>query len=212
MKVLVSGASGRVGEELVKNLVADGHQVVAGTRHIDQDFGAGVEVKNIDLLDNEATLVDELQALELDAIYFVAGSRGKDLLQVDAFGAVKLSTAADKLGITRFIMLSSWQSLQPSEWKVERMMNYNIAKFFGDNWLIDHTELDYTILQPVDLVEEPVTGKVDLDPKDAGTGTNTIGDVAKVLSEMLERENTFKRVISMRQGETSIKSALDTFK
>lgn len=73
MKVLVVGASGRVGEELVKNLVADGRQVIAGTRHTDQDFGEGVEVKNIDLLADEATLVGELRPLELDAIYFVAG-------------------------------------------------------------------------------------------------------------------------------------------
>lgn len=212
MKVLVVGASGRVGEELVKNLVADGRQVIAGTRHTDQDFGEGVEVKNIDLLADEATLVGELRPLELDAIYFVAGSRGKNLLQIDAFGAVKLETAADKLGIKCFIMLSSWHSTSPAEWQDESMMNYNIAKFFGDHWLMDHTDLNYTILQPVGLVEEPATGKVDLNPKNAGTGKNTIADVAKVLSEMLKCENTFHRVISMRQGETDIKLALDTLK
>jgi len=32
------------------------------------------------------------------------------------------------------------------------------------------------------------------------------------LSEMLKCENTFHRVISMRQGETDIKLALDTLK
>ena len=83
-------------------------------------------------------------------------------------------------------------------------MNYNIAKFFGDHWLMDHTELNYTILQPVGLVEEPATGKVDLNPKNAGTGKNTIADVAKVLSEMLKCENTFHRVISMRQEKLTL--------
>ena len=69
--------------------------MIVGTRHTDQDFGEGVELKNIDLLADEATLVGELRPLELDAIYFVAGSRGKNLLQIDAFGAVKLEAAAD---------------------------------------------------------------------------------------------------------------------
>lgn len=34
-----------------------------------------------------------------DAVYFTAGSRGKDLLQTDAYGAVKTMQAAKKLGI-----------------------------------------------------------------------------------------------------------------
>ena len=62
MKVLVVGASGRVGEELVKNLVADGRQVIAGTRHTDQDFGESVD-KEYWLLADEATLVGELRPL-----------------------------------------------------------------------------------------------------------------------------------------------------
>lgn len=41
-----------------------------------------------------------------DAVYFTAGSRGKDLLQTDAFGAVKTMQAAKKLSIERYIMLS----------------------------------------------------------------------------------------------------------
>lgn len=36
---------------------------------------------------------------ESDIVYFVAGSRGKDLLQTDAFGAVKTMIAAEKSGI-----------------------------------------------------------------------------------------------------------------
>ena len=42
-----------------------------------------------------------------DAIYFTTGSGAKDLLQVDAFGAVKLMQAAEKDSIKRFVMLSA---------------------------------------------------------------------------------------------------------
>lgn len=45
--------------------------------------------------------VDDLAKLMKvrDAVYFTAGSRGKDLLQTDAYGAVKTMQAAKKLGI-----------------------------------------------------------------------------------------------------------------
>lgn len=42
----------------------------------------------MDLRDSVENLAELVQGV--DAIYFTAGSRGRDLLQIDAFGAVKL--------------------------------------------------------------------------------------------------------------------------
>lgn len=50
-----------------------------------------------------------------DAVIFTAGSRGKDLLQTDAYGAVKLMQAAKQAGINRFVMLSALFSLTPEK-------------------------------------------------------------------------------------------------
>lgn len=81
----------------------------------------------------------------------------------------------------------------------------SLALILGQIGATSRTFKNILIQTRINLINDP-------DSKDAGTGTNTIDDVAKVLSEMLERENTFKRVIPMRQGETNIKSALDAFK
>ena len=53
--------------------------------------------------------VDDLAKLMKgrDAVYFTGGSRGKDLLQTDAYGAVKTMQAAKKLGIERYILVQS---------------------------------------------------------------------------------------------------------
>ena len=85
MKIFVVGATGRVASELVKDLVAKGHQVTAAARHPEnvllKDSPQVTAVK----LDLHASK-EELAALigQQDAIYFTAGSRGKDLLQTDA--------------------------------------------------------------------------------------------------------------------------------
>lgn len=210
MKIFVVGASGRVATELIKVLVENGHEVTAAARHpenVSLKDDPHVTAVKLDLHADVAELAELIG--HQDVVYFTAGSRGKDLLQTDAFGAVKTMQAAQKNQIKRYIMLSSVHSLEPKFWHrpdLEQIMDYNVAKFFADNYLVNQTDLDYTILQPTALTEEPGTEKITL-----GTGkvaTNPISDVAKTLALLLEFDNTKKKVISMRSGQTPIKEAL----
>lgn len=192
MKIFVVGATGRVASELVKDLVAKGHQVTA----VKLDLHASKE--------ELATLIGQQ-----DAIYFTAGSRGKDLLQTDAFGAVKTMQAAELNGIKRYIMLSSLHALEPEFWYEDglaQIMDYNIAKFFADHYLVHNTDLDYTILQPTALTEESGTGKITVGA--TKVSKNPIPDVALTLAEILEHDNTRKKVIMMSSGDTPIEQAL----
>ena len=148
MRIFVAGGSGRVATELIKDLIADGNTVVAGARHEDHI----IKLNNVKLvhMDLHAS-VDDLAKLMKgsDAVYFTAGSRGKDLLQTDAFGAVKTMQAAKKLGIERYIMLSSIFALQPDKWHIDgldQILDYTIAKYFADNYLVNQSGLKYTIL------------------------------------------------------------------
>ena len=145
-----------------------------------------------------------------DVVYFVAGSRGKDLLQTDAFGAVKTMMVAERDGIERYIMLSSMYALQPRMWSKYKALaaitDYNIAKFFADNYLIHNTNLAYTIVQPATLTDEPGTGMVTLGEGD--DTTNPIPDVAKILADTLKYKNTIGHIIMMRSGKTPIEDAL----
>lgn len=209
MKIFVAGGSGRVATELIKNLVATGHQVIAGARSPQNIVTlSGVTPVKLDLA---VATPEEIAKLMGDAtsVYFVAGSRGQDLLQVDAFGAVKVMQAAQAKNIQRFILLSSIYALQPKNWHQEglrEIMDYNVAKFFADTYLINNTNLNYTILQPTRLVEGPATGKINV--TDAKIATNTIADVATVLADLLKYENTGKKVIMMQNGDTPIAKAL----
>ena len=64
----------------------------------------------------------------------------------------------------RFVMLRALFSLEPTKWRtvksLDGLTDYNIAKFFADNYLIHDTDLDYTILQPTVMTDKPGTGKI----------------------------------------------------
>ena len=208
--VFVAGGSGRVATELIKDLIADGHKVIAGSRHSDKIIKlAGVTAVNLDLHSS----VDEIADLMKDSevVYFTAGSRGTDLLQTDAMGAVKTMKAAEKKNIKRYVMLSSLYALQPEKWRdikgLESLIDYQTAKFFADNYLVHNTRLDYTILQPTALTEEAATGKVHFG--DVEAKTNPIPDVARVLADVIKHENTIGKVIMMQSGNTPIDEALN---
>lgn len=204
MKIFIAGATGRVGEELIKRLVEKGHTIYAGARR-DKDIAGSESVTPVHL-DLHGTIDEIADTLaDSEAVYFVAGSRGKDLLQTDLFGAVKLMQAVEQKEIKRYIHLSSLFALQPEKWR-GTLTDYNISKFFSDNWLIDKTNLDYTILQPGSLKEIPGSGKITTDI--TGVSENSIENVATVLAELLSQDNTIKKVILMGDGETPIEEAV----
>ncbi|WP_278750408.1 NAD(P)H-binding protein [Lactobacillus taiwanensis] len=205
-KIFIFGGSGRVATDLIKDLVADGNTVTAAARHPENIIK--LEDVTADKLDLHAG-VDNIakQVKGFDTIYFTAGSRGKDLIQTDAMGAIKTMMAAEKVGIKRYIMLSSMLSLDINSWKkIPSLEDYLAAKFFADTYLMDSTNLEYTILQAGSLTEEAGTGKIQLNVEAADS--NPIPDVAKTLAEILKYPNTIGKVIPMSSGKTPIADAL----
>lgn len=212
MKIFVVGGSGRVGTELIKDLIADDQTVMAGSRHPQQIVEMqGVTPVYLDLHDDVPTLAKTIG--HPDVLYFTAGSNGADLLRTDAMGAVKTMQAAKKNNIKRYIMLSAMFPLQPEKWRENGLMqyvDYKIAKFFADNYLVNQSGLDYTILSPTNLTTEQGTGKITIDS--GKVATNPIVDVAMTLAKILHHPNTAKKVMMMRAGETSIDDALANVK
>lgn len=214
MQVLVAGATGRVGKAVIKRLVDEGYDVIAAARRenavevVDPEH---VTVQHLDFHDSLNKLTEELG--HPDAVIFVAGSRGKDLLQTDLNGAVKLLKAAEANGVKRYVQLSSAFALDQDKWaeipSLASIIDYDIAKYFSDEWLIHNTNLDYTIIQPGNLMEKPATGKTSFTPEG---GENSIDDVAQVLVDSLKYDNTIHQVIIMHDGDTPIDEALSKVK
>lgn len=208
MKVLVIGANGRVGSVLVNKLDVQ-HQVLAGSRNPNSANNAdNIEQVYIDLLSDVDTIAESMNGV--DAVYFVSGSKGKNLLQVDLHGAIKTMQAAEKAGVKRYIMLSSVFALQPERWNesfLSDLADYNIAKHYPDLYLTTQTQLDYTILQPGALKEESGTGKIETNV--INPGSNSIANVVETLVAILENNSTIGKVILMHDGDIPINEALN---
>ncbi|WP_166333074.1 SDR family oxidoreductase [Sphingobacterium chungjuense] len=207
MKVLVIGANGRVGSLLVKKLVSQ-YQVVAGSRNPDLANSLdNVEHVYLDLLSDVNTLTETMHGI--DAVYFVSGSRGKNLLEIELHGAIKSMQAAEKAGVKRYIMLSSVFALQPERWNesfLGEITNYNIAKHYADLYLTTQSDLAYTILQPGALKDESGSGKVETNVTHAGS--NSIANVVDMLVAILAHDSTIGKVILMHDGDTLIEQAI----
>ena len=209
MKILVIGASGRVGSDLIKQLLADNHQVIGTTRQ-DEKLFSDDNYSQLDLdITAEKDAIQQQIKSDIDAVYFVAGAGGKDVLEVDLHGAVKTMQAVQDKGIKRYIMLSTVFSLDTSKWNqpgIADLKEYYISKHYADQWLVKNSSLDYTIVQAGALKERAGTGKIIIN--DDNAGENAIEDVAMTLAAVLNADNTIKKVFSMHNGETAIDAAL----
>ena len=209
MKILVIGASGRVGTDLVKQLLADNHQVVGTTRQQEKLFNDdNYSQLDLDITAQKDAIQKQIDQ-DIDAVYFVAGSGGKDTLEVDLHGAIKTMQAVQDKGIKRYIMLSTVFSLDTKKWDelgLGDLKGYYISKHYADQWLVNNSSLDYTIVQAAALKEREATGKIIVN--DNNSGENSIADVAATLVAVLNASNTTKKVFGMHNGETAIDEAV----
>lgn len=210
MKVLVVGANGQIGRVLVDLLhESEQHQVRAMVRKEEQaeKFSEkGIETVVVDLQDTVKTIAEAAKGC--DAVVFTAGSgghTGADMtLLIDLDGAVKTIEAAERIGVKRFIMVSALQAHNRENWN-EKIRHYYVAKHYADRMLLQ-TDLNYTIIRPGGLLNEPGTGKVKM-AENLERGSIPREDVAASILASLDEEHT-QRSFDLISGDTPISTAL----
>ncbi|TMN22197.1 SDR family oxidoreductase [Lentibacillus cibarius] len=212
MQVLVAGANGKIGQNIVKQLHnSDQHTVRAMVRKEEQ--AEELKKKGIDAV--MANLEGRKEAIKkaaksCDAVIFTAGSGGSTgadkTLLVDLDGAVKTMEAAEEAGADRFVMVSALQANNRNNWN-EKIRHYYVAKHYADRFL-QATSLNYTIVRPGGLLNEPGTGKVTASENLLERGSIPREDVASTVVASLTEENTYKCAFDLIAGETEISEAL----
>lgn len=209
MDVLIAGGHGRIARRLVRLLARDGHMargLIRNPEHAaDIEADGGVAV----LCDLERDDVAPHTA-GADAIVFAAGAGpGSDAERkrtVDLGAAVKCVEAAEALGVARFVIVSSIGAHAPNAGP-EAMRPYLRAKAEADA-RVAASSLDWTIVRPGSLQDDPGTGLVDVSTELGRRGPVPRDDVALVLAETLQSPGTIGLTFEVFSGETHAREAV----
>lgn len=216
MKVFIIGIGGGVGRRVAEQLAAAGDEptgLVRRLRQADSLAAAGIRTEQGDLV---AMSVDELAAAMrgCDAVVFSAGAGGKGgdeaTTRVDGDGPGKLAAAAERAGVRRFVLVSVF----PEAWRERRMdasfEHYMVEKKKAETQLV-LTDLDWLIVRPSALTNEPGTGLVDLGLAKVHTEIAR-DDVAATVVEVLRQAEISRIILEVTAGQTTIEEAVKAMK
>ncbi|MGW7383517.1 NAD(P)H-binding protein [Streptomyces sp. NPDC054794] len=212
MRIVIAGGHGQIALRLERLLSARGDEVAGIIRRSEQSDDlreAGAEPVVLDL---ESASVDEVaQRLRgADAAVFAAGagpgSGAARKNTVDKAAAVLFADAAVRAGVSRFVVVSS-MGADPAHRGDEIFDVYLRAKGEADAYVSGLDALDWTILRPGALTNDPGTGLVRLEAH-TGRGQVTRDDVAAVLAELVDTSATAGLTLELIGGSTPVSVAV----
>jgi uncharacterized protein YbjT (DUF2867 family) len=207
--IVIAGGHGKIALRLARLLSARGDAVRSLIRNPGHSAGVhavGAEpvLADMEALDSLAEFVEGA-----DAVVFAAGagpgSGPERKRTVDLGGAVKLLEAAQATGARRYLMVSSIGAGDPSS-ASGAMRPYIEAKAQADAAL-SASDLDWTIVRPGMLTDDPGTGLVWVGEEERRAAVAR-DDVAAVLAGCLDEPRTVRKTFVLLQGETPIADAL----
>jgi uncharacterized protein YbjT (DUF2867 family) len=212
MRVVIAGGHGQIAMQLERLLAARGDDAVGIVRNPDhvadlEQVGARAVV-----LDLERSSVDDLVPVlsGADAVVFAAGagpgsgSARKDTVDRDA--AVLLADGALAAGVRRYVMVSAIRADEGDPDSDEVFQVYLRAKGAADAYVREQ-DLDWTVVRPGRLTDEPGTGQVRLGP-DVEYGEVPRADVAATLLGVLDDPATAGKQFNLVAGGTPVATAL----
>jgi uncharacterized protein YbjT (DUF2867 family) len=211
VRVAIAGGHGQIALRLTRLLRDRGDEVLSLIRnpdHADDVRAAGGAPVTCDL---EAATEDEVAEVvdAADAIVFAAGAgpgSGPERKEtMDYGGAAKLIAAAGRNGISRYVIVSS-MGANPDQQGDDTFAVYLRAKGNADA-AVSESGLDYTIVRPGRLTDDPGSGRVTLG-ESVGRGQVSRDDVAAVLAAVLKEPATIGKTLELVGGDTPIDEAV----
>ncbi len=211
-RIAVVGGHGKIARLLHPMLLGAGHQPVALVRRQEQADalgGAGVESRLLDLESADAEAF--AAAFEgCEGVVFAAGGGADGNIErkrtVDLEGSLKSVEGARRAGIRRFVQVSAISVDEPLPDDTDPVWRaYVEAKRDADAALRD-SGLDWTILRPGRLTDDPGTGRVALG--DVPRGDVPRADVAETLVAVLADPRSVGHQWNLVGGDVAIGDAI----
>ncbi len=209
MDVLIAGGHGKIAL-ILSRLLADGGHTPRG---LIRDPAQAADLEGV----GARPVVCDLERDEVDphvggaeAIVFAAGagpgSGPERKRTVDYGAAVKCVDAAERLGVRRFVIVSSIGAHDP-EGGPEAMRPYLRAKAEADQRVIG-SGLEWTVVRPGSLTDEPGTGRIAVHTDFGHRGPIPREDVARTLLALLERDAGIRSTFELFAGDVPVEEAV----
>nr|CAB3470533.1 unnamed protein product [Digitaria exilis] len=227
MTVFVAGSTGRTGKRVVEKLLAKGFGVIAGTTDVDRARGSLPQDPNLQLVRADVTedadmLVEAMRGV--DAVICATGFRRSfdpfAPWKVDNFGTVNLVEACRKAGVMKFVLVSSilvngaamGQLLNPAYIVLNLLGLTLVAKLQAEKY-IRRSGINYTIVRPGGLTDQPPTGNIVMEPEDTlYSGSISRDQVVEVaVGALLCPESSYKVVEIVARADTPKRPLQDMF-
>lgn len=212
MRILVFGATGGTGKEVIRLLREEKEHELFAVIHNEDDRPAleeqGVKVRNGELT------VDFRHVLDgIDIVIWAAGG-GKDASyeEIDHLAVKRGIDYAKEYGIKKFILLSSLFADRPE--KGPFFLRHILqAKAQSDRYL-QESGLNYTIIRPSRLTNGAYTGKIYASANSLPNPLSLLlfgisrADVAKTMISCISMKETDRKAFNLHYGNEPIKEAL----
>ncbi len=210
MNVLVVGGHGKIGLRLLKLLADRGDTARGMIRNGEQAADLQQVGAEPVVCDIEATDDISEQVAGSDAVVFAAGagpgSGPERKRTVDLEGATKLIDACSTAGVSRYLIVSAMGVDRQGDYPAE-MEPYYAAKRDADAAVRD-SGLEYTIVRPGMLTDDPATGLIAVGTPVDRSGAVTRDDVAATLVACLDANWTDRVSFDVLNGDTPIEDAV----
>lgn len=205
MKLVVFGATGGIGREVMRQALAQGHQVTALVR---DPARLGIEDKKLRVLVGDAlnaSFVAEA-VTGADAGVVALGSRDRSNGSVRAQGTANIIQAMERQNVCRLIVVSAGgvgDSFGQLPLIVKGLVKTVLRKTYQDHEqqerYVWNSHLDWVIIRPSMLVNGPVTGKYHTGPANAHLpgGKVTRADVADFILKQLTEDCHLRQAVSI---------------
>jgi putative NADH-flavin reductase len=165
MRIVIFGATGGTGRELVRQSVAAGYAVAAVARHPETLApAAGVELIAADVTDCASVV---LVVRGADVVLSALGTRRlKEATTVYSAGVTNILAAMRDSGVRRFIAISAVPVGAPHG-LAEHVIFPILYRFFGAAYedmkrmeaILAASDCEWTVFRPTQLVDRPATGR-----------------------------------------------------
>ncbi len=217
MKIIIAGGHGQIALLLAGQLAAAGHQPVGIIRKPEQTSDLEAARATALVADLEQSSVADLaaQLAGADAVVFAAGagpsSGAERKLTLDRDGAILLADAAGQAGVRRYVIISAlatddFDPALAGDDSTEVFQVYLRAKSEADAY-VRGTDLDWTVVRPGGLTDDPATGTVTL-AESTGRGSVPRADVAAVVAALLTTGAGVRRQFELISGDQPIAAAV----